>query len=115
MLEAERALAAAEAQAGLIPVEAADAIAAKCRAELYDWDELAARGRAVGNPAEPLVGLLREAVGGDAAQFVHYGATSQDVVDTAAMLVAREALKLILAELDGAAGACAALAREHRD
>jgi 3-carboxy-cis,cis-muconate cycloisomerase len=115
MLDAERALATAEAKAGVIPAEAADAIAAQCRADLYDWDELASRGRAVGNPAEPLVKLLREAVGGDAAQYVHRGATSQDIVDTAAMLVARRALELILAELDGAAAACAALAREHRD
>ena len=98
----------------MIPADAAEAIAAQCRAELYDWDEIASRGRAVGNPAEPLVGLLREAVGGDAAQFVHYGATSQDIVDTAAMLVARRALRLIVAELDGAAATCAGLAREHR-
>ena len=115
MLAAEAALAAAEAKVGVIPADAADAIAAKCRAELYDWDEIASRGRAVGNAAEPLVKLLREAVGGDAAQFVHYGATSQDIVDTAAMLVARRALTLIVAELDSVAAACAVLAREHRE
>jgi 3-carboxy-cis,cis-muconate cycloisomerase len=114
MLETERALAAAEARAGLIPQAAADAIAEQCRAELYDWAELAKRGRKVANPAEPLVRALRAAVGGEAAGYVHWGATSQDVVDTAAMLVARRALELHLVELDGVAEACARLAREHR-
>jgi 3-carboxy-cis,cis-muconate cycloisomerase len=115
MLEAEAALARAEARAGVIPPEAAAAIGAQCRAELYDWDSLVPRARAAGNPAEPLVAALRERVGGDAAQFVHRGATSQDVVDTAAMLVARKARALILGELDGVASHSATLAREHRD
>jgi 3-carboxy-cis,cis-muconate cycloisomerase len=114
MLDAEAALASAEAAAGVIPAEAAAAIRASCRPELFDWASLAARGRAVGNPAEPLVRALREAVGGDEARFVHWGATSQDIVDTAAMLVARNAIALTVAELDGAAAACAGLARHHR-
>jgi 3-carboxy-cis,cis-muconate cycloisomerase len=114
MLAAERALANAEAAAGVIPADAAAAIAAKCRAELYDWDELAAAGRAVANPAEPLVRSLRAAVGGKAARWVHHGATSQDVVDTAAMLVARSSLGLIDRELVGANEAAAALTRRHR-
>ena len=114
MLDAERALANAESLAGVIPAAAAAAITEQCRAELYRWDELAERGRAVGNPAEPLVRALREAVGADAGQFVHYGATSQDVVDSAGMLVARRALALIEEELYGVAAGCAALAREHR-
>ena len=107
MLEAERALAAAEAAAGVIPASAAEAIAGACRAELYDWDEIAAQGRAVANPAEPLVRALRERVGGDAAQWVHRGATSQDVVDTAAMLVARRARALVLGHAGDVAAACA--------
>jgi 3-carboxy-cis,cis-muconate cycloisomerase len=114
MLETERALASAEARAGLIPQHAADAIAEQCRTELYDWAELAERGRKVANPAEPLVRALRAAVGGEAATYVHWGATSQDVVDTAAMLVARRALDLHLGEFDGVAAACAWLARDHR-
>jgi 3-carboxy-cis,cis-muconate cycloisomerase len=61
------------------------------------------------------VRALRERVGGDAATWVHVGATSQDVMDSAAMLVARNALGLIDDELDGIARACARLADEHRD
>ena len=67
MLDFERALAAAEAELGVIPAEAAEAIAAACRAELFDAGRIAAEGRGSGNPAEPLVRALRTAVGGDAA------------------------------------------------
>jgi 3-carboxy-cis,cis-muconate cycloisomerase len=115
MLAAERALALAEASAGVIPAEAADAIAEACRAELFDLELLAKEGRAVGNPVEPLVRALREAVGGDDAQYVHRGATSQDILDSAAMLVAKNALALVLDDLDRVAAACARHAREHRD
>ena len=114
MLDAEAALARAEAEAGVVPGEAAAAIATKCRAELFDPAALAEEGRTAGNPAEPLVRALREEVGGEAADAVHHGATSQDVVDTAAMLVSRRALDLVLAELDRAAAALAALADAHR-
>ena len=68
---------------------------------------------AAGNPVVPLVSALREAVGGEAAGHVHRGATSQDVLDTAAMLVARRALTLVREEVDGVARACAGLARAH--
>ena len=114
MLDAERALAAAEARAGVIPVEAAEAIAAACGADGFDANAIADEGRSVGNPAEPLVRALRKAVGGDAAGYVHWGATSQDVVDTAAMLVARASLERIVDELDGVSEACASLAKTHR-
>jgi 3-carboxy-cis,cis-muconate cycloisomerase len=114
MLDFERALAAAEASAGVIPTEAAEAIGAACTAERFDIAALAAAGRSVGSPAEPLVRALREQVGGEAAGYVHWGATSQDVMDTAAMLVSRRALALVFAELDGVAEVCASLAREHR-
>jgi 3-carboxy-cis,cis-muconate cycloisomerase len=115
MLDFERALAGALALAGVIPAEAAAAVAEKCDATLYDIGELCEQGRPAGNPAEPLVRALREQVGGDNAKYVHLGATSQDVLDTAAMLVARNALGSIVQELDGVAAACARLADEHRD
>src|SRR5919106_1408833 len=67
MLDAERALALAESRLGLIPADAADSIAASCRAELFDIAELAETGRGAGNPVEPLVRALRERVGGVAA------------------------------------------------
>ena len=114
MLDAEHALAAAEARAGIIPAAAAEAIAAACRAEHFDADSIADDGRATGNPAEPLVRALREAVAADAARYVHWGATSQDIVDTAAMLLARRALDLILQVLDEISGECASLAEAHR-
>ena len=62
-------------------------------------ERIAREGRGSGNPAEPLVRALRAAVGGEAAGYVHYGATSQDIVDTAAMLVSRRALELVLADV----------------
>ena len=107
MLDAERALAAASARAGVISEEDAAAIAAACDAVALRPRRIAEEGRDVGNPAEPLVRALREASG---VERVHWGATSQDIVDTAAMLVARAARTLIVAELDGVARACAALA-----
>ncbi len=114
ILEAEGALARAEARAGVIPAAAGEAIRAACAAGRYDPGEIAVAGRAAGNPAEPLVRALREAVGGEAAGYVHRGATSQDVLDTAAMLVARRSLDLIVPELDAVARACAGLANTHR-
>jgi 3-carboxy-cis,cis-muconate cycloisomerase len=113
MLDAERALAAAEARAGLMPSEAAAAIAGVCRAELFDVEEIGLRGRNVGNPVEPLVRALTDAAG-DAGRHVHKGATSQDILDTAACLVARRALAVVLDDLDAVAAACAGLAERHR-
>jgi 3-carboxy-cis,cis-muconate cycloisomerase len=114
MLDAEAALAKAAAAVGLVPEDEAERIAAACRVERFDLERIVEEGRAVGNPAEPLVRALREAVGGEAADSVHLGATSQDVVDTAAVLVARTALALVIGELDRLAAGCAALARSHR-
>jgi 3-carboxy-cis,cis-muconate cycloisomerase len=118
MLDAEAALAVAEARAGLIPAEAAQAIARCCDAGLFDPEEIGHRGRAAGNPVPALVRALTEEVSKtseDAASHVHRGATSQDITDTAAMLVSRRSLDRILAEVDGIAGACARLAEDHRD
>jgi len=115
MLDAEAALASAEAQVGLIPHKAAATIASCCEATRFDPKEL---GRAAGNPVPPLVKALTGAVSEvseEAARYVHKGATSQDIVDSAAMLVARRALDLILAELEGISHACARLAEEHRE
>lgn len=115
MLDAERALANASSLVGVIPAAAAAAIAEACEPDRFDLGAILAEGRSVANPAEPLVRALRERVGGEAAAWVHFGATSQDIVDTAGMLVAREACELIGEELDGVAAACATLAEEHRE
>jgi 3-carboxy-cis,cis-muconate cycloisomerase len=103
MLDAERALAVARG---------VDGVAEACDAALYDIDAIAREGRAAGNPVEPLVRALRERSGVPEA---HIGATSQDILDTAAMLVARGARELVVRELDGTARACAGLADSHRE
>jgi 3-carboxy-cis,cis-muconate cycloisomerase len=115
MLDAEAALATAQAKLGLVPADAAAAIAAACRPERYDIAALGREAAGPGNPVLPLVRALREAVGGDAAAFVHSGATSQDILDTASMLVARRALGSLLSDLAGASDAAARLASSHRD
>jgi 3-carboxy-cis,cis-muconate cycloisomerase len=116
MLDAEAALATAEARVGLIPHEAAATIASCCDVDRFDPEQLGREARAAGNPVPPLVKALTTAVSGvseEAARHVHKGATSQDIVDTAAMLVTRYALDLILTELEGISRACARLAEEH--
>ncbi len=114
MLEVERALARAEARAGVIPDDAAAGIAEVANLEAIDVAAVIEQGRSAGNPVEPLVRALREAAGPFPARHLHWGATSQDVVDTAAVLVARRALDPTLRELDGVAAACASLADAHR-
>ncbi len=114
MLDVERGLANSLSLAGVIPAQAAAAIAEKCEPSLYDMESLCEQGRAAGNPAEPLVRAIRAQVGGEEAGYVHFGATSQDVIDSAMMLVARNAIALIDSELAGLARECARLAREHR-
>ena len=114
MLDAERALAAAGARAGIVPPEAAAAIAEACRAERFSPERIGEEGRLVANPAEPLVRALRGEVGEQHGRHVHRGATSQDIVDTAATLVSRAALDLILADVNALSAGCARLAREHR-
>jgi len=109
MLDAERALANAACLAGALAPADAALVADACDAALYDGEALAAAGRAAGNPVEPLVRALRER-----APAAHRGATSQDILDTAAMLVAARAAAVILEDVGGARRACAALAREHR-
>jgi 3-carboxy-cis,cis-muconate cycloisomerase len=114
ILEFEAALAGAEAEAGLIPADAAEAIAAACDPETFDAAEIGRAGRDSANPVIPLISGLRERLGEDAAGHVHRGATSQDAMDTAAMLVAKRARTAIDAELARVASSCAELAERHR-
>src|SRR4051812_32842873 len=110
MLRFEAALAAAEARAGVIPQDAAEAIAAACDPARFDIAELGRAAVSSATPVAPLAKALREA-----SSYAHWGATSQDALDTATMLVARDALALIHTDLDGVAAAAARLAEEHRD
>jgi len=114
MLRFEEALARAEAEAGVIPKDAAAAIAACCRIDLFDPEAIMREALLAGTPAIPLVRLLVERAGGEAGRFVHWGATSQDCVDTATILLVREALSLLDGQLMGVAHACASLAERQR-
>ncbi|WP_138733523.1 lyase family protein [Modestobacter excelsi] len=116
LLEVEGALARAAGRVGLVAGTAADEVSRVC-ADPAGLDLTAVYDRAAdaGNPVPPLVRALQDAVGPHAARAVHVGATSQDVVDTAAVLLARRGLQLIEADLATAAEACARLAAEHRD
>jgi 3-carboxy-cis,cis-muconate cycloisomerase len=115
MLDFESALATACARLELIPAEAASAIAAACRAEDFDVAQIGREAAHSGNPAIPMLAQLRARLPSEVAGEVHRGATSQDVIDTAAMLVARRALTPLLADATAAARACATLAASHRD
>ncbi|MFC9999254.1 3-carboxy-cis,cis-muconate cycloisomerase, partial [Nocardia sp. NPDC127526] len=113
MLDFEGALAGASAEAGVIPPEAARAIESRCHAELYDIPALGERAVSIGNPAGPLVRALTARVTPEAAGYVHLGATSQDVMDTAAMLVTARALAALRNDLRAGADHLANLAETH--
>ncbi|MBY8343822.1 3-carboxy-cis,cis-muconate cycloisomerase [Streptomyces spinosirectus] len=115
LLDAEAALTRAQAALDLAPAEAAAAVTAAADAGRFDVRSLAERARAGGNPVIPLVADLTKAVGEEHGPYVHRGATSQDIMDTATMLVAVRALDLILTDLDRTERALARLAAEHRD
>ncbi|MFE6690500.1 3-carboxy-cis,cis-muconate cycloisomerase [Streptomyces sp. NPDC057743] len=114
MLDAQAALTRAQVTVGLAPAEAARAVDAAARADRFDARELALRGRSGGNPVIPLVAAVTAAVDERHAPYVHRGATSQDILDTASMLVAHRTLGPVLDDLERTAGALARLAAEHR-
>lgn len=115
MLDFEAALAQVQADAGLVPRALAEEIAVACRAESFDAAEIGRRSVTSGNPAAPLVRALIDAVSPNAKEYVHLGATSQDVIDTAFSLMAQRALDAILEDMSAAASACASLVESHRD
>jgi 3-carboxy-cis,cis-muconate cycloisomerase len=115
MLDVEAALARAGVDVGVVPADAADAVAAACRADRFEIAELGAAAVASGNPVVPLVHALRAAVGDPEAQWVHFATTSQDVLDTALMLLVLRSGEPLLRHVRQAADVCAALADRHRD
>ncbi|MFF4501404.1 3-carboxy-cis,cis-muconate cycloisomerase [Streptomyces sp. NPDC001401] len=115
LLDAEAALTRAQSALALAPAEAATAVTEAADAARFDVRSLAERARGGGNPVIPLVADLTRAVGEEYGPYVHRGATSQDIMDTATMLVAVRTLDLILADLDRTERALARLAAEHRD
>ncbi len=115
MLRVEVALASVQAKQNLIAEAAADEIAAIGRLDLLDLSGLGAEAASSGNPVVPLVARLRALLSAGTAPSLHYGATSQDILDTAMMLVASRALGVIVDDLTAAAGVAARLAEAHRD
>ena len=115
LLVVEAALARSAARLGLVSETAAAAVTRACADPgRLDLATVVARAADAGNPVPPLVRALQDAVGPDAARAVHVGATSQDILDTALMLLARDAVAAIDADLAAAAEAAARLAAEHR-
>lgn len=116
MLRFEAALARAQAQIGLIPESAAHSIIGSCKVELFDVAKIVRESGRAGSVAIPLVKSLKEAVSlfnADALPYVHFGSTSQDVIDTAMALVTREAMTLIETDLTRAAQALLRQAEQH--
>lgn len=117
MLDFEAALARAEAKTGVIPQAAVAPIVSACAADAYDLAALADAAAKAGNTAIPMVKMLTARVAevdGEAARYVHWGATSQDAMDTGLVLQLRQALTLIEADLARLSAALAALAANHR-
>jgi 3-carboxy-cis,cis-muconate cycloisomerase len=113
MLDVEAALARVQARLGIIPADAAATITGAARVENLSTDELAASARNVGYPVVGLVtGLSRAA--GAAGGWTHWGATTQDIMDTATVLQVRDGLALIRTALRGMVAALTAQAEQHR-
>ncbi len=116
MLRFEASLARAQASVGLIPEAAAQSIIGTCKVELFDVAKIERESGRAGSIAIPLVKSLRETVGlfnKEAAGFVHFGSTSQDVIDTALVLVTRDALRLIETDVNQVIAALLILAERH--
>lgn len=113
-IEVEIALAKAEAACGVIPAEAADQIAANCSFEALDFGLLRRETDNVGYPILPLVHqLVRQC--GEAGRYVHWGATTQDIMDTANVLQIRAGLEIVAADIGELRAILAGLSRRHRD
>ncbi|MFA9430243.1 lyase family protein [Egicoccus sp. AB-alg2] len=115
MVEVEAALGRALATAGVVPAEAGEAIARACDPDRVDLVALARQAARAPTPVIPLVAALVEQADPLAASWLHHGATSQDVVDTATVLQLRDALDLLDGRLAAVAEHAAVLARQHRD
>jgi len=115
MLDVEAALARAESQLGLVPAPVADAIARAARVENLRFDYIADSTRRVGYPVVALVKELSRIAGDEAARYIHLGATSQDILDTALVLQLRAAFAIVRRDLIAIARALAERAAKFRD
>ena len=114
-LDVEAALATVQGRLGIIPADAAAEIAANCALDKIDMHKLSTQTERAGSPVLGLVQQLAAACKDGLGEYCHWGATTQDVTDTATMLQVREALDLIKADLGAMSNSLADLARRHRD
>ncbi|QOZ30903.1 adenylosuccinate lyase family protein [Bradyrhizobium sp. CCBAU 53421] len=112
--EVEVALAKAEARCGVIPAEAAEEIARRTDVGAFDFDLLRQETDVVGYPILPLVHQMAKQCG-EAGRYVHWGATTQDIMDTAVVLQLRDGLKIIEGDIAALRGILADLSKKHRD
>jgi 3-carboxy-cis,cis-muconate cycloisomerase len=113
-VEIERALAIVQGRLGIIPKEAAEEIVSHCRIEEIDMARLRQQTERIGYPILGVVTQINQLCRDKLGEFVHWGATTQDITDTATVLQIREALALVDGELEAIARAMARLAKEHR-
>ena len=114
-LDIEAALARVQARLGIIPVAAADEIVRHCDAAAFDMDLLKRQTERIGSPVLPVVQQLVKLCREDLGEWCHWGATTQDITDTATILQIRDALALVEADLAAICAALEALARRYRD
>ena len=114
-LDVERALAKVQGRLGLIPQAAADEIVRNCELSQIDWDQLKARTEQIGYPIIAVVNQINANCRDKLGEYCHWGATTQDITDTATVLQMREGLALVERDLGDISGSLAALARKYRD
>jgi 3-carboxy-cis,cis-muconate cycloisomerase len=114
-LDIEAALAKVQGKLGIIPQEAADEIVSHCRLDQIDMAELRRQTERIGYPIIAVVNQINGLCRDDLGEYCHWGATTQDITDTATVLQIREALDLVDDELTAISAGLARLAREHRD
>lgn len=114
-LDIEAALAKVQAELGIIPQEAADEIISHCRLDQIDMVELRRQTERIGYPIIAVVNQINSLCRDGLGEFCHWGATTQDITDTATVLQIREALNLVDGELTAISAGLAKLARDHRD
>ncbi|MEO6853348.1 MAG: 3-carboxy-cis,cis-muconate cycloisomerase [Rhodoferax sp.] len=114
-LDIERALAKVQGQLGIIPQEAADEIVKNCNIEMIDWAQLKAKTEQIGYPIIAVVNQINANCRDKLGEYCHWGATTQDITDTATVLQMREGLALVEADLKAISDSLADLSRTYRD
>ena len=114
-LDIEAALARVQARLGIIPTEAAEEIVKNCRLDKIDMAKLAGQTQRIGYPILGVVSQINALCRDKLGEFCHWGATTQDITDTATILQIREALEIVDEELTALSAAFADLAKRHRD